>query len=435
VEIEVMRPDQEEREEDLQRLLQRVYPVPAPPEQFASRLQSQLVELLPATPRWPEKVKSRQQVFQWLGRFTMRQRIAMLGGIGVAVLLGFLLLSGEIITKPASAMERMAENIRKAKSYKALLVSELKFDSGPDNPVVNARHRHVGTVYWLAPRTMRIEMWNPTPGNSFVMICPTGKPGITIHYDRGEYTLQPVREGPLPPLAATIEHLGSFVGQADRELGSKEINGQKVWGYQIDKRKIEPDRYPGVVEFWLDSDFWPISVRVEERSPGMLSSQTSEFQWNIDLDPKLFDTTPPKGLKERAQKPPTPEEQVRQIAKALRIYADMCSGHYPQHKRFYADVVRDEVYRMIGIEGSPTPQQRGSEKYKLVEGAMLGFACISMLQDQNPDFAYHGKTVEPEDKNKVLLRWKLDDGRYEIIFGNLHAESVTAERLRTLEGR
>ena len=53
----------------------------------------------------------------------------------------------------------------------------------------------------------------------------------------------------------------------------------------------------------------------------------------------------------------------------------------------------------------------------------------------NPDAAYHGKTVGPSDKNKVLLRWKLDDGRYEIIFGDLSAETVTADRLRALEGK
>jgi hypothetical protein len=47
--------------------------------------------------------------------------------------------------------------------------------------------------------------------------------------------------------------------------------------------------------------------------------------------------------------------------------------------------------------------------------------------------AYYGKTVGPQDKDKVLLRWKLDDGRYEVIFGDLRAEAVTAERLRALE--
>ncbi len=52
-----------------------------------------------------------------------------------------------------------------------------------------------------------------------------------------------------------------------------------------------------------------------------------------------------------------------------------------------------------------------------------------------PTPAYYGQTVGPKDKDKVLLRWKLDDGRYEVIFGDLRAETVTAERLHKLEGK
>jgi hypothetical protein len=32
------------------------------------------------------------------------------------------------------------------------------------------------------------------------------------------------------------------------------------------------------------------------------------------------------------------------------------------------------------------------------------------------------------------LRWKLDDGRYEVVFGDLHTETVTVKQLRVLEG-
>jgi hypothetical protein len=53
----------------------------------------------------------------------------------------------------------------------------------------------------------------------------------------------------------------------------------------------------------------------------------------------------------------------------------------------------------------------------------------------NPDYAYYGKAVGPKDKAKVLMHWKLDDGRYEVIFGDLHAETVAAERLHALEGK
>ena len=66
---------------------------------------------------------------------------------------------------------------------------------------------------------------------------------------------------------------------------------------------------------------------------------------------------------------------------------------------------------------------------------ITGFGEIEDIQTHDPDAAYYGKTVGPKDKDKVLLRWKLDDGRSEVIFGDLHAETVTGERLLALEGK
>ena len=52
-----------------------------------------------------------------------------------------------------------------------------------------------------------------------------------------------------------------------------------------------------------------------------------------------------------------------------------------------------------------------------------------------PDAAYYGKTVGPNDKDKVLLRWKLNDTQYRVIFGDLRIEDVTAASLTELEAQ
>jgi hypothetical protein len=59
----------------------------------------------------------------------------------------------------------------------------------------------------------------------------------------------------------------------------------------------------------------------------------------------------------------------------------------------------------------------------------MGFAHINSILRDISDAAYYGKTVGANDNDKVLLRWKLDDGKYQVVFGDLHAEIVTAERL------
>jgi len=67
-------------------------------------------------------------------------------------------------------------------------------------------------------------------------------------------------------------------------------------------------------------------------------------------------------------------------------------------------------------------------------GAEIGIGSQPCgLIDDRKDPAYYGRTVTPRDADKVLLRWKLSDKEYRVIFGDLHAETVSPERLADLE--
>ena len=57
---------------------------------------------------------------------------------------------------------------------------------------------------------------------------------------------------------------------------------------------------------------------------------------------------------------------------------------------------------------------------------------VGLVQDKK-DPAYYGKIVTSKDVDKVLLRWKLSDNEYRVIYGDLHAETVTPEKLSELE--
>ena len=93
--------------------------------------------------------------------------------------------------------------------------------------------------------------------------------------------------------------------------------------------------------------------------------------------------------------------------------------------------------KAAGIAYPPTLEQmqQNKETYHRVSEAHQGFAWFNRVLRANPDVAYYGKTVGPQDTDKVLLRWKLDDGKYQVLFGDLRNETATAERLRALEGK
>ncbi len=62
----------------------------------------------------------------------------------------------------------------------------------------------------------------------------------------------------------------------------------------------------------------------------------------------------------------------------------------------------------------------------------LGMFYIMLVQDKKEP-AYYGDTVTVQDVEKVLLRWKISDNQYRVIFGDLSALDVSTEELAELE--
>lgn len=56
-----------------------------------------------------------------------------------------------------------------------------------------------------------------------------------------------------------------------------------------------------------------------------------------------------------------------------------------------------------------------------------------MLVEDKKELVHYGGTIGPEDADAVLLRWKVSDNEYRIIFGDLSVGSASAEELANLE--
>ena len=50
-----------------------------------------------------------------------------------------------------------------------------------------------------------------------------------------------------------------------------------------------------------------------------------------------------------------------------------------------------------------------------------------MLQRQNADAAYYGKSVSTKDKDRILFRWQLETAEYQVIFGDLAVHRLIQE--------
>ncbi len=267
-----------------------------------------------------------------LRRIIMNRRFQLSAGVIVstAALLGFLLLWGGSATQPVSAMEnameKMAESMQKAKSYKYTQTLRETLSPEPGKPPHTQVETETG--YWRTPGSKRFEIETvPDPdgkGRQELLILPAGRPGIVADHGRkvfirGTAGADESLTMPDVELVWELKNLGKFSGKPDRELGTKEIAGRKARGFEIDNKRLDPVLTPGLflwgrapVQIWLDDESsLPILC---SRDVGTTGSITTQIQWNVDLDPKLFDPTPPEGYTDITPKAPTSETELSQIS-------------------------------------------------------------------------------------------------------------------------
>ncbi|MGH7139869.1 MAG: hypothetical protein ACREHD_29370, partial [Pirellulales bacterium] len=267
-----------------------------------------------------------------------------------------------------------------------------------------------------------------------VRVFPYHEAGIEIDEKHKTFKRLPAQKGHASPLM-TVWKLGGYSGEADKELEPRKIGDRPTRGFRIAAEKIDSG-LKGTLDIWVDAETnLPLLVEYEmERPSAKMTMQ--HFQWNEPLDGKLFDTAPPEGYADKTPKPPSVDEIAGHIREALEFYAEVMGGHYPRVKMVYGDVTMNELWKKLGIDTRHmTDEQIRSEAYVKSLKATHGFAWINSILRDNADAAYYGKTVGPNDKDNVLLRWKLDDGNYIVIYGDLHSETVAADRLKALESR
>jgi len=200
----------------------------------------------------------------------------------------------------------------------------------------------------------------------------------------------------------------------------------KVW---VDVKTRLPVRYESLTS-GLNERGNPITHRFVDH----------DFQWDVPVTAADFDPPPvPEGytvvdlpvvLDEKAA-----IEGLRQCIKLFGSYITISESERPA------------LIALSALEKSQTPaavrlkdEMKGlteEEKISRVRNAaksVIQFILLhrGLVRDRK-DPAYYGKTVTPKDADKALMRWKVSDNEYRVIFGDLHAETVSSEKLAELE--
>ena len=247
------------------------------------------------------------------------------------------------------------------------------------------------------------------------------------------------------------EMLKRFLSCAYNELGTAVIDGVKAQGFET----TDPS-YLGSVgtnvsaKVWVAADTWlPVRYELElDISEGIhVSAVQDSYQWNIpveaeDFEPDIpadFVASPMDGMQ-------MPSFSEQGMIEALQLGVTF-AGRYPEKLDNAAlQNLTKEMANNLMTGDNPAAQQfreeaksAGSPMKAAMQSSRRFMKLMTltmfplMLSAQGAEPVYHGDVVTPNDATLPLMRWKTAANEYRVIFGDLHAETVTGETLAELE--
>jgi outer membrane lipoprotein-sorting protein len=233
-------------------------------------------------------------------------------------------------------------------------------------------------------------------------------------------------------------------------LGISTIEGKRVEGFETDDPNYAGRMYSKVhIKLWIDvKTQLPVQMEQDFQMAGQTNTTITgvihNYRWNVPVNASEFEPVIPDDFKtvtSGSVKMPSNTEET--AIEGLKLYAGLF-GSYP--KELNLVTLMSQITKILD-DNSPAAVQFQEElkglnpeerSQKLIDTMMpiMGAASFYMLlvQDQK-DPVYYGNIVTLADTNQVLMRWKVQDGIYHVIFGDLSAGDFTSQELAELEAK
>jgi hypothetical protein len=237
-----------------------------------------------------------------------------------------------------------------------------------------------------------------------------------------------------------------------RELRRKRLDGMDVVGVEIKGCELgvgtlPPGEYEAKVRVWVDIKTGLV-IRYEARvrygkEQGDYGLVADRFQWHQKVDPKTLMPNIPEGYWLASVTVPRGDQDVtidegEELVGGLQLFAELTDGRYPSSMPAAVmeglKAYRDKYGRQeTGVSEAEVRVTETLAAAALFHGQLVQ-ASVE-LGHEDKEVAYYGDRVTAKDVGAVLMRWKIADDKYRVVFGDLSAEEATAERLAELEKR
>jgi outer membrane lipoprotein-sorting protein len=220
------------------------------------------------------------------------------------------------------------------------------------------------------------------------------------------------------------------------QLGRDKINGIDVEGIECTGPGIMGGMFENATaRLWVEigTDF-PVRIEIEGIAGGgqmELSMVMDDFQWNVELDPALFVPDIPSDYTSMEMN--LPEVNEGTAINGLRFFAELSDGQYPSGLAFTTLIkeITEALVAKYGIQLAEKEDDYANDATLATTQILPAASFYAQLVGK--DAVYHGDRVTAENPELVLLRWKVSDGIYRVVFGDLSAGNFSVEELAELE--
>jgi hypothetical protein len=365
---------------------------------------------------------------RWTDRFLPPPRLRL---AAVAVLAAVLTLGVIILDHDQGGSLVWAEVLTRVEEAESYICRRIEKRSGePVQEIVE---------YRSAAHGLRQDIYQDGKLQAVQYIIPSERMLYAlVHRDR-TYMRQHLSDEQIAELrrqSNASEIVKSFREHEFHSLGSRRVDGRMAEGIEIrDPTEWKALFESGTWSLWVDVETqWPIRIELEGNARGGSVHKKytlKDFEWNAHLSARDFRVEIPPGYELIADLEQVVANEEESIA-GLRAFARLLDGRYPSTLSFATVLAEAEEYLDDRHDRYDSAAGKDLESLFAMRSA-CNFYRDMLSSDR--DVAYYGDEVTSRDFDHILLRWRLEDGSYRVIYGDLRAETLSPARLEEIEAR
>lgn len=308
--------------------------------------------------------------------------------------------------------------------------------------------------YYSAEYGMREEMYDAF-GNmaNQIYILAKEKISVTVVPVLKEFKVVALSDEQLRMFGMSMEQVIEQL-KSDRytELGRKMVDGVVVEGIEFGDARFLTEAYPFVIDsvvarLWVDIETnLPVQMEAEIVSrdkfatiwtggkPLRAEAVVDEFEWDAELDWSTFEPNIPDDYVLVSDEMDSADEGKAVVG--LETFGELTAGAYPSELDMMT-VLQEGCPVIQGYIDEVGDCTLIEDEIEEMRNMLLSVKATCLLYAElvreGKDVAYYGDSVSVGDEGQVLMRWKVSDDEYRVIFGDLTAENVGEEQLVELE--